>query len=109
MVVLLDEPELHLHPKALISFIDYLKSEEAVEMCCIATHSIFLIPLFDFYEIIHIERGVVQTYNSKLYNDIFENIIGKNESLSDFLFLGIHGNIISLLQNVFIYLRWLKK
>ncbi len=85
LVVLLDEPELHLHPKALISFIDYLKSEEAVEMCCIATHSIFLIPLFDFYEIIHIERGVVQTYNSKLYNAIFENIVGKNELLNDFL------------------------
>lgn len=85
LAVLLDEPELHLHPKALMSFIDYLKNEKAVEMCCIATHSIFLIPLFDFYEIIHIERGVVQTYNSKLYNDIFENIVGKNELLNDFL------------------------
>lgn len=85
LVVLLDEPELHLHPKALMSFIDHLKSEEAVEMCCIATHSIFLIPLIDFYEIIHIERGEVQPQNSELYNDIFENIVGKNESLNDFL------------------------
>lgn len=85
LVILLDEPELHLHPKALMSFIGYLKSEDTVEICCIATHSIFLIPLFDFYEIIHIEKGVVQTYNSKLYNDIFENIIGENDLLSDFL------------------------
>lgn len=85
LVVLLDEPELHLHPKAFINFIDYLKNEEAVEMCCIATHSIFLIPLFDFYEIIHIEKGMIQAYDSKLYSDIFENIIGENERLSDFL------------------------
>ena len=85
MVVLLDEPELHLHPKALINFIDYLKSEKTVKMCCIATHSIFLIPLFDFYDIIHIERGEVQPYNSKLYHEIFENIVGKNEQLTDFL------------------------
>lgn len=85
LVVLLDEPELHLHPRALISFINYLKNEEAIELCCIATHSIFLVPLFDFYEIIYVERGEVQPYNSKLYNDIFDNIIGENESLSDFL------------------------
>ncbi len=85
LVVLLDEPELHLHPKALMNFIDYLKNEEAIEMCCIATHSIFLIPLFDFYEIIYIERGAVQAYNSKLYSEIFKNIVGENELLSDFL------------------------
>ncbi len=85
LVLLLDEPELHLHPKALMSFIDYLKNEGAIEMCCIATHSIFLIPLFDFYEIIHIENGTLQEYNSELYNDIYENIVGKNELLCDFL------------------------
>ena len=85
LILLLDEPELHLHPRALISFIDYLKNEDAIEMCCIATHSIFLVPLFDFYEIIYVERGQIQPYNSKLYSDIFNNIIGENESLSDFL------------------------
>lgn len=85
LAIFLDEPELHLHPKALISFIDYLKKAETIEICCIATHSIFLIPLFGFYEIIHIERGEIQAYNSKLYNDIFENIIGENQRLSDFL------------------------
>lgn len=85
LAVLLDEPELHLHPRALISFIDYLKKTGTIEICCIATHSIFLIPLFDFYEIIHIERGEVQAYNSKLYSDIFDNIVGENERLSDYL------------------------
>lgn len=85
LAVLLDEPELHLHPRALISFVDYLKRTETIEICCIATHSIFLIPLFDFYEIIHIEKGEVQAYNSKLYSDIFDSIIGENERLSDFL------------------------
>lgn len=85
LVLLLDEPELHLHPKALISFVDFIKKEKAIEMCCIATHSIFLIPLFDFYEIVHIDKGTLQEYNSKLYNDIYENIIGENELLCDFL------------------------
>lgn len=85
LAVLLDEPELHLHPRALINFMDYLKRNKTIEICCIATHSIFLIPLFDFYEIIHIERGEIQAYNSKLYSDIFDNIIGENERLIDFL------------------------
>ncbi len=85
LVLLLDEPEMHLHPKALIKFINYLKKEEIIDICCIATHSIFLVPIYEFREIIHIDRGEVQPYNSSLYENIFENVIGKDQSLSDFL------------------------
>lgn len=69
----------------MIKFIDFLRKEDAIEMCCIATHSIFLVPLFDFFEIIYIEKGKIKPYNSELYSDIFDNIIGENETLSDFL------------------------
>lgn len=85
LVLLLDEPEMHIHPKALIKFISYLKKQEIIDICCIATHSIFLVPIYKFREIIYIDKGEVQPYNSALYNNIFESVIGKDQSLSDFL------------------------
>lgn len=85
-ILLLDEPELHLHPKALIQFLDYLRSDDCeIEMCCIATHSIFLVPLFEFNQIIYIKNGIVQPANSALYDNLFNDIIGINENLNDFL------------------------
>lgn len=85
IVVLLDEPELHLHPDALIKFVNYLKAEESINICCIATHSIFLVPLLDFYEIIYIENSKIQPHNSKMYCEIFDNIVGKHENIVDYL------------------------
>lgn len=85
MVVLLDEPELHLHPKALLGFMDYLKRESMFTTCCIATHSVFLIPSINFSEIIYIEKSTIQPYNSNLYNQLFDSVIGVNEELCDFL------------------------
>lgn len=85
VILLLDEPELHLHPKALIKFVKYLKEESTVEMFCIATHSIFLVPMFDFREIIYVRNGSVQKYNSNLYNNIYNEIVGKDPVLADFI------------------------
>lgn len=84
-IVLLDEPELHLHPDALIKFVNYLKNEKAITTCCIATHSIFLIPSFDFYEIIYIKNSVIQPHDSKMYNEIYESIVGKHENITDYI------------------------
>lgn len=85
IIVLLDEPELHLHPDALIQFINYLKDEKTITTCCIATHSIFLIPLLDFYEIIFIKDSKIQPHDSKMYSEIFESIVGKHDGISDYL------------------------
>lgn len=84
-IVLLDEPELHLHPDALIKFMGFLKAEKTIATCCIATHSIFLIPSLDFYEIIFIKDSEIQPHDSKMYNEIFENIVGKHENISDYI------------------------
>lgn len=85
IVVLLDEPELHLHPDALIRFVNYLKTEKSINTCCIATHSIFLVPSLDFYEIIYIDDSKIQPHNSKMYCEIFDNIVGKHENIIDYL------------------------
>ncbi len=85
MVVLLDEPELHLHPKVLLGFITYLKRESMVTTCCIATHSVFLVPSTNFSEIIYIDDSTIQPHNSDLYNQLFDSVIGANEELCDFL------------------------
>ncbi|BDF70807.1 hypothetical protein CE91St41_19640 [Oscillospiraceae bacterium] len=88
-VVILDEPELHLHPKILLSFIKRLAEEpelHGIEELWIATHSIFLVPQFDFENIIFMRDGAVQPRNSSLYENIYTHLLGEeNEKIAQFL------------------------
>ena len=42
--IILDEPECHLHPKALIQFVKILRESNYFTEIWIATHSLFLVP-----------------------------------------------------------------
>jgi hypothetical protein len=85
-IIILDEPELHLHTKALLNFISLLRKNEIYEELWIASHSYSLIPLFKFDNLIYIENGCIKKRSSKLYPDIYNDLIGfEHEDLYDFL------------------------
>lgn len=79
IVVLLDEPELHLHPRALIKIMEKLSGNEHIQHLIVASHSVFLIPYFEFEEHIYFEDGEVQQQNSLLYRKIYGDLIGLGE------------------------------
>lgn len=58
-VIILDEPESHLHPKALLSFVKLLMHTHEFKEIWIATHSLFLVPEFQFENIIYINRNQI--------------------------------------------------
>lgn len=86
IVLIIDEPELHLHPRALVKMIQTLKESENVSELWIASHSLFLVPLFAFEEIIFLEQNTVYCRNSHLYKDLYDSLVGlENVNLFEFL------------------------
>lgn len=92
VVVLMDEPESHLHPKVLVKLIEKVKELPNIKYIFIASHSVFLIPHFQFEEHIYMKGGEVMKINSKLYRDLYGDLIGIEEkdkgsklSLYDFI------------------------
>jgi SAM-dependent methyltransferase/ABC-type cobalamin/Fe3+-siderophores transport system ATPase subunit len=79
IVVLLDEPELHLHPRALIKIMEKLSGNAHIRHLIVASHSVFLIPYFEFEEHIYFEDGEVQQQDSLLYRKIYGDLIGLGE------------------------------
>lgn len=80
-VILLDEPENHLHPKALRALIKDVKQEKTLPSNCrlmIASHSIFLVPMFQFEEIIHIQNGTLGHPSGKLYGNLYRSLVGSD-------------------------------
>lgn len=88
-VLLIDEPETHLHPKALVGIIKAVKNDLNPACAFIATHSIFLIPQFTFEQTIFLEKSCVKKLNSKMYKEIYESLVGdddhENQTLHTFL------------------------
>lgn len=80
-VIILDEPESHLHPKALIAFINLLKEQinDNNMVCWIATHSLFLIPEFEFKNIVCIKNSQIQNRTSQLYHNMFSDMLGDED------------------------------
>ena len=72
----MDEPELHLHPRALVEFIQWLYQDEKVEGLWVASHSLFLVPLFQFQEVIFFENSAVMPHNSHMYHQLYDDLIG---------------------------------
>lgn len=85
MWFLIDEPESHLHPDILVKFIKLLKSEFSESHIFVASHSIHLLPLFEFKEIIHMESGFVQEKNSKTLGKIYMSLLGSQDSVDHVL------------------------
>lgn len=82
-VLLLDEPENHLHTKALIRLIKAVKElgEKSVH-AVVASHSIFLVPLFRFEEILFISKSGISSATSAIYADAYNALIGDQDEES---------------------------
>ncbi len=84
-VIILDEPESHLHPKALLNFVKVLKDTFPGAMIWIATHSLFLLPEFQFENIVYLENGRVLRRRSDLYQKALAGLLGEDsENVSRF-------------------------
>lgn len=75
-VIILDEPEAHLHPDALIKFVNALTEHFPKTNIWIATHSLFLLPLFKFENIIYMENSQIIPRSSDLYTKILSSMLG---------------------------------
>lgn len=75
-VIILDEPEIHLHPQALLAFISTLKNHFPHTTVWIATHSLLLLPEFRFENIVYMEDGAVIPRDSGLYETVLSALLG---------------------------------
>ena len=88
MAIILDEPELHLHLDKVIDFVKKIESEFPNATLWVATHSIHLLPLFDFDETIYLKDSKIQERGGQqggFYADIYNSIMGTTEELTAFL------------------------
>ncbi len=88
LTIILDEPELHLHLDKVIEFVTTIEKELPNATLWVATHSIHLIPIFEFDETIYVKDGKIQKRGGQtggFYADIYNSIIGTTEDLIDFL------------------------
>lgn len=76
ITLILDEPEIHLHPKALITLMDMLTQSNAVSQLWVASHSLFIMPLFPFEQIVHLDRNHIRPLNRNTYSKIYDELIG---------------------------------
>jgi ABC-type multidrug transport system ATPase subunit len=87
LIVLMDEPENHLHPEALIDVISEIQKVLTHGQLWIATHSVPLLAEFDPDSIWWMEKGLVQHAGSKP-ELVLKSLIGDEEriqKLNDFL------------------------
>lgn len=77
-IIILDEPECHLHPSALLNFFALLKESKCFSTMFIATHSLFLVPEFDFEDIVYIDQNEIVPRNSSVYHKLMYNMIGQD-------------------------------
>lgn len=77
-VIIMDEPEGHLHTQAILEFLRLLKQTECFSELWIASHSLFTIPEFQFEDIIYIDNGAIVNRNSSVYQIMLKSMIGEN-------------------------------
>ena len=85
MIFLMDEPELHLHPEALICFINQMREKFANSQFVISTHSLELISYFSVIEggnatILHLNQGRVDILRSNS-EALVKGLIGSDKNL----------------------------
>lgn len=76
IILLMDEPEIHLHPKALLSMLNMLYDCDAISQFWIASHSIFILPQFPFEDLVYMHEGEVLKLGSTTYHNIYNDLIG---------------------------------
>lgn len=85
-IIIIDEPECHLHPSKLIYLIKKMLDFDFISELWIASHSLFLVPLFEFESIILIDNGTVVSRNSHMYKKIYNVLVG-NQNIDIFEFI----------------------
>lgn len=86
IILIMDEPEAHLHPKTLVKLIQTLKESSKIGELWVASHSLFLVPLFTFREIIFLDHDHVIKHDSMLYKELYESLVGlENIDIFEFL------------------------
>lgn len=89
VILIMDEPENHLHPAALIEVISKIKDQIKDSQLWIATHSITLLSQLDTSSIWYMENNKI-TYAGKQPERVLKGLLGDDDQiskLSDFLSL----------------------
>jgi Predicted ATPase len=79
-IMLLDEPETHLHPEALKTLMEKIKEKYGNGQIWIATHSVALLSTFNSSDIWHLEYGVAKKMGSRsapIINSLVGNEINR--------------------------------
>lgn len=82
LVLLMDEPENHLHPLALTRLIDRIRSKCPKAQIWIATHSIHLLAHFGSESIWFVKDGAVSYAGSKSL-EVLEDLVGDESRLGE--------------------------
>lgn len=89
LIILMDEPENHLHPAALIEVLDKITPHVKNGQIWIATHSLNVLAHFDPSSIWYVDKGVI-SYAGNVPRKVLEGLLGNEdeiEKLSHFLSL----------------------
>lgn len=89
LILILDEPENHLHPSAVIEILDRIRKCVTNGQIWIATHSIPLLAHFDPSEIWYVKEGNVK-HAGRIPEEVLGSLLGdkdKVEKLQDFISL----------------------
>lgn len=78
-ILIMDEPEMHIHPSVLIKFYRKIKNLSCMDEVWIATHSPLLLQEFQFEEIILMVNGAIQRRNSHLYENVMSEMLGEGQ------------------------------
>lgn len=82
-VIIIDEPELHLHPIAQIKLIDALrKIVENRGQLWIATHSIHILSHLNYDEIFMVKNGKIHTPNRTMPGNTLLELMGVDENVN---------------------------
>jgi len=79
-ILVMDEPENHLHPSAVIEMIDKIRELNPEGQIWIATHSIALLSHFDPSCIWYVKDGTV-SYSGRKPEQVLEGLLGNEENI----------------------------
>jgi predicted ATPase len=81
IILIMDEPENHLHPSAIIECLDKVKECVPDGQIWIATHSIPLLAHFEPSQIWYVEQGKI-SYAGRIPELVLEGLLGKEEEIN---------------------------
>lgn len=83
LIFFMDEPELHLHPKALIELLERLRKKFPESQFWISTHSLALVSFFAVMEkdsaILHLQKGKLKRLRSDS-SELLDGLIGNEKN-----------------------------